>query len=230
MLNGSSNMRETMSWEVTTFYQFHPIEPSEVDDLTTGLTQLGQTTSLCGLIVLGAEGINGTVAAQGDDLTRCKKLLQSHNAFREMLFKDSQSEKQPFRRFSVSNREQILTLKSCDQIPTGENGHLSPEEWHAILQSDEEVLLLDMRNWYETELGAFRGAVDPKRSNFGELVEWCQNLDVDKDQKVLMYCTGGIRCEKASLAIAESGVLAGLSIARRHPELSRTVSKRRVRR
>lgn len=194
-----------MSWAITTFYQFQSLNESEILELTDTFTDFGETSSLCGLIILASEGINGTVAALEDDLLRFKDILQSQNYFQGMLFKDSSSTQKPFRRFSVQTRDQIVNLRGSEQMPCGINGHLSPQEWQALLDSEEEVILLDTRNWYETQLGKFREAVDLQLETFSDFIEAVQKQQIPKDKKILMYCTGGIRCEKASIEMQKQG-------------------------
>jgi UPF0176 protein len=149
------------------------------------------------------EGINGTVAGSAEKIGAFKTAVEK--AFdAEIHFKDSVSEHPPFRDFRIRHRKEIVTLKRPDLVPNGESGHLSPKEWHDVL-SNEDVVLIDTRNTYETDIGKFKNAIDLRIEEFSEFPEKIKSLGLKKDQKVLMYCTGGIRCEKAILEMNDQG-------------------------
>ena len=121
------------------------------------------------------------------------------------MFKESESARAPFRRFKVDIRPEIVTLKQEVPRPEQSPSHLPPKEWQAVLDSGEDVLVLDTRNWYETAIGKFKSAVDPKLAKFSEFPEYVEKLDTPKEKKILMYCTGGIRCEKAIFEMHKRG-------------------------
>jgi UPF0176 protein len=118
------------------------------------------------------------------------------------VFQDSKAGAQVFKRWSVQMRSEIVNLQLPDAKPA-QDTHLTPEEWHAMLQ--EDVMVLDTRNTYETNVGTFKNAVDPKLKNFQEFPEYVRSAGIPKQKKVLMYCTGGIRCEKAIHAMRAQG-------------------------
>jgi UPF0176 protein len=156
-----------------------------------------------GLILLGVEGINATISGPEEVLTEFKATIE--NLFEAKIhFKNSLSDKEPFRTFKLRLRKEIVTLGRPDLIPDGDRRHLSPKEWHDVL-SNEDVVVIDTRNTYETEIGKFKNAVDLRIEEFSEFPKTIKNLGLKKDQKVLMYCTGGIRCEKAILEMNEQG-------------------------
>ena len=117
--------------------------------------------------------------------------------------KRSQSPFAPFRRWKVVQRRETVTSG-----PIGQSGsparHLSPQEWHEMLQRPD-VMLLDVRNDYEIRLGTFRGAIDPQTSSFTQFADYVARLEVPKDQPILTFCTGGIRCEKAAPYLKAQG-------------------------
>lgn len=190
---------------VTTFYKFVKLTPEVVAELKSRLCTGADEYSVSGLVILGQEGVNATISAAPDNLNRFKELLLSIPEFKDMLFKDSSSDRHPFKRFKVKVRPEIVTLDNTELVPSGKNNHLSPSAFKQMLEQDPDITLIDTRNWYEVELGKFEGAVDPRLEMFNEFPDFVSKLRIPKDKKVLMYCTGGIRCEKAILEMQRQG-------------------------
>ncbi len=191
-------------FKVTTFYRFCGWQPPTVDQHVSKLETLCAQLPIQGLIIIGNEGINGTVAALPEEIDSFKEALRDFEGLEEITFKDSPSTFMPFRRLKIDRREEIVTLDKPEIIPNGKRRHLSPAEWQRTLDN-EEVLLLDTRNWYETQLGMFEGAIDPQITKFSEFPEYVSKHPLPKGKKILMYCTGGIRCEKALIEMQSQG-------------------------
>jgi UPF0176 protein len=190
-------------FSVSAHYKFFPLDEESTSALREELFAFGEEIKMSGLVLVGTEGLNGTVAADSEETLKLwKEKLES--IFGEITFKDSFSKTQPFKRWFVKIRDEIVSLGDTSIIPNGQNNHLSPKQWDAMIDS-EDVVLLDARNTYETEIGMFEGAVDPKIGCFQEFPEYIKHCDIPKDKKVLMYCTGGIRCEKASMEMQRQG-------------------------
>lgn len=188
---------------ITAHYKFHPINEADILSLRESLHTFGKEIGMSGLVIVGAEGLNGTVAAPSEEvLQQWKQRLEE--VFGEIIFKDSYAESQPFKRWFVKIRKEIVSLGKPDVLPNGKHHHISPDEWDRMI-NEEDVVVLDTRNTYETEIGVFEGALDPKLTSFQEFPQWVANCDIPKDKKVLMYCTGGIRCEKACLEMEAQG-------------------------
>ncbi len=159
--------------------------------------------SLLGTVILSVEGINATVAGTEQAILAFKTKLIKR--FGELRFKDSTCETEPFRRAEVVIRKEIVTMKR-ELIPEGtEATHLSPTEWHEMLLNDEPKVLIDTRNDYEMLAGKFRGAIDPGLKRFSDWETYLDSTPLDKDVPVMIYCTGGIRCEKAIVPLLERG-------------------------
>lgn len=192
---------------VTNFYRFIAI--SSPADLRVDLKSLGKEHALAALVILAPEGINGTIvsgSAEGRELV--KTWLIQHVGLAAGDFKDSLSDRLPLRQFKVKLRREIVTLHTPDLVPTEPNdpSYLSPAEWNAWLKSGKEFALVDSRNHYEFRIGAFKGAIDPNTRVFTQLPEVLERDErVKKDKPLLMYCTGGIRCEKAVLEMRRRG-------------------------
>ena len=188
---------------VSAFYKFKSVSESQVEHYRQDFYEYGITHRMLGLIILGTEGVNGTVAASdAAGLSSFKDHVQS--LYGDLTFKDSQCEQEPFKRWSIKTRPEIVSLGDPSVIPDGKHNHLSPDEWDEKLAS-EDVVLIDTRNSYETVLGTFEGAVDPEIEKFSEFPEWVDQSGIEKDKTVLMYCTGGIRCEKAIYTMQQRG-------------------------
>jgi len=191
---------------VTSFYRFSSISEHELGKIELRLRAFSRNTALRGLVITAQEGMNGTVAGKQKDIDALKDLICSMVGFEQTEFKDSWSDFQPFKRFKVKRRPEIVTFTDSDILPDeSDSSHLAPAEWDKVLEEESGVLLLDTRNKYETSLGMFDGAIDPEIDVFTQFSDFVRQLEVPLETKVLMYCTGGIRCEKASLEMKRRG-------------------------
>lgn len=197
---------ESDSFHISTFYHFFPISKS-LETVKTELKSLAETHSTLGLIVIGAEGLNATVSTEGAArLASFKKSIQDHFNIKIENFKDSSSSVAPFRRFSVKMREEIVTAGLPGRSPApGINHHLSPEEWDNVLKTETDFVLIDTRNWYEYNIGTFKGAINPDIEKFTEFPQFFESQSIPKEKKILIFCTGGIRCEKGILELQDRG-------------------------
>jgi len=163
----------------------------------------GKEYDLGGLVVLADEGCNGTVAGTRDDVEEFLGHLYALYGTDGWCNKFSFCEERPFPRFRVKVRKEIVTTGDNIECLQGRDS-LEPQEWHLELQKGES-LLLDVRNDYEVEIGKFDGAVNPKIPTFQELPEYLKKAGISKDKKMMIYCTGGIRCEKALVELEREG-------------------------
>jgi UPF0176 protein len=196
---------EGKSVKVTAFYKFVRIPDQSISDVGAKIENLAAELGISGLVILATEGVNGTVAGSPLELEKFKEQIPKLVYCESITFKDSWTFKDPFRRFKIKMRDEIVSLGKPDIFPGQlKNHHLSPTEWNRVL-SDENVILIDTRNWYETALGVFEGAIDPDINEFNEFPAYLDKAQFPKDKKVLMYCTGGIRCEKALIEMQQRG-------------------------
>jgi UPF0176 protein len=147
--------------------------------------------------------LNCTVSAT-DRLPQFIESIENETAIGKVEVKWSTSEIRPFRRFKVTLRDEIVTIGNENLVPKGSHHHISPEEWEKSLH-DPEVVVIDTRNWYETQVGKFKNAIELPIKEFTEFGSAIEKLALPKEKKVLMYCTGGIRCEKAILEMERQG-------------------------
>ncbi|MCB0338718.1 MAG: hypothetical protein KDD53_03895 [Bdellovibrionales bacterium] len=190
---------------ITTFYKFLPLTEQEVEHLQGTLLALGEELDLLGLILVAKEGVNGTVASSRSSIDKLTETLLSLCG--EMQFKESSASKPPFPRMKVKIKDEIVAIGNPELIPPAPvNRHLSPSEFNDMLENHkEEIILLDTRNTYETDIGKFRNALTPPLDKFNEFPKYVESANLPKDKTILMYCTGGIRCEKAILEMQKNG-------------------------
>ena len=189
---------------VLAFYKFTPV--ADPAGHAEELQRMGEQLGVVGTILLAEEGVNGTIVAEMASLDAMVRTLEM--VFGAMTFKWSDLDQSGvgFHRFKVRIKPEIVSfgVAGLDLQQTGE--HVDGTRWNELLD-DPDVLVIDTRNQYEIDIGTFDNAVSPDTDNFREFPQWVQdNIDPAKQRKVAMFCTGGIRCEKASALVAQHGV------------------------
>lgn len=193
-------------YTIKTFYSFKPLSEERLETFKNDMTLKADERQVLGLMILGKEGFNTTLAAlnpQSLDLfiEELKYILECPET---SMVKTSHSDKRPFRRFDVKIRSEIVTLDREEFVPKGEHRHLSPEDWNTYM-AREDVVVIDTRNLYETKIGKFKKAIDLEIDEFTDFPEKIKHLDTDRSKPHLIYCTGGIRCEKAIYEMEAQG-------------------------
>ena len=163
--------------------------------------------NLLGRIYLAQEGINGTLSGLPENIEVYKKYLLALDGFDGTSFKESTCEKVPFRKMIVRIRSELAALKSSMKLDLNKNSanHLSPKEWKTTIESNVDYVMIDVRNDYEYAIGHFDRGMKMNVKNFFDSENWLEKENIPKDKKILMYCTGGIRCEKFSLLMKSKG-------------------------
>ncbi|MCM2280685.1 MAG: rhodanese-like domain-containing protein [Bdellovibrionaceae bacterium] len=197
-------------FDVAAFYAFSKLPEADLKSISQRLQSYAQELSICGLLILGQEGVNSTVAGRREKIEEFLKFVAELIGHEKVEAKWSQAPRAPFRKFAVKIRNEIVTLGKPELVPNLQDPknrahRLSPEDWNKTLEEEEDVVVIDTRNWYETELGKFKTAIAPDISEFIEFPRYVENSGIPKDKKVLIYCTGGIRCEKAILEMEQQG-------------------------
>lgn len=165
---------------------------------------LCQELGLKGRILISAEGLNGTCSGTVEACEAYKEALNKHPLFSGISFKESDHETHAFKKLFVRLRPEVVTLRD-DVSATAAAPYITPEELHTELERGDDLVLIDMRNDYEAVIGKFRNAVVLPMKAFWELPEKVQYLQQYKDRRVVTYCTGGIRCERASALLKKHG-------------------------
>lgn len=165
-----------------------------------------QALGLKGTLLLAHEGINGTVAGSRQSIDELLAYLRADPRFANLEHKESPSDDQPFYRMKVKLKKEIVTMGVEGIDPKQTVGtYVAPKDWNQLI-SDPEVLVIDTRNNYEYAIGSFEGAHNPETETFREFPQYVQDkLDPGQMKKVAMFCTGGIRCEKATAYLKEQG-------------------------
>lgn len=189
---------------VAALYKFAKLP--DYREMQPGLFDFCVNQGLYGTLLLAEEGINGTVAGTRAGIDGLITYLKADQRLADLEHKESYADEMPFTRIKVKLKKEIVTLGVPGINPNEKVGtYVAPEDWNALI-SDPDVVLIDTRNGYECDIGTFRGAIDPKTTTFREFPAYISNnLNPARHKKVAMFCTGGIRCEKASSFMVEHG-------------------------
>lgn len=189
------NRQSHKGYEVLLYYKFTPVADPKFEARQHKLVCAG--LGLRGRILIAAEGINGTVAGTRSAVREYVEYMNAHPAFSGTDFKRSHADKLPFGKLIVKARDEMVTLGCA--VDLGKKGrYITPEQLHRLYEKGEDFVIVDMRNNYEYAVGRFAGAIQPDTRVFKDLPDKIKSLEQYKDKKVITYCTGGIRCEKAS--------------------------------
>lgn len=192
-------------WTIAALYRFIALD--DLPALQKIIKEICTEHRLCGTLLIAPEGINGTIAAPTRPaMDAVISLLDARCGVKSGELKYSQAINQPFRRMKVRIKKEIITMKAPEADPTRQVGiHIDAQDWNDLIARDD-VTVVDTRNDYETAVGIFKGAIDPHIKTFTQFKDWVtRHLDPAKHKKVAMFCTGGIRCEKASSYMLSKG-------------------------
>jgi UPF0176 protein len=195
-------------YKVAALYQFAALP--EFQDIRQPLRAFCDRLGLKGTLLLAPEGINGTVAGEPRSIAALVHELVDGPLFGGRLdnleLKFSTAREMPFRRMKVRLKKEIVTFGDKATDPTRIVGtYVAAADWNALIDQPD-IMLIDTRNAFEVEMGTFRGAVDPKTASFGQFRDFVsRTLDPAKHTRIAMFCTGGIRCEKASSYLVSRG-------------------------
>lgn len=195
-----------MAWSIATFYLFKDLGQTsfqEPERAKEAILAKAKELGACGLWIVAQEGINTTFSCPDEARMAEFKAWFEAQLGETLDFKDSVSERPPFKESVVKIRSEIVTLGRPDIRPRDRQTHLSPKEWEEAIRQGAKVV--DTRNTYETRIGSFKQALVPAIEEFTEFPEAFDQLGIDKEEKVLIFCTGGIRCEKAAVELNQRG-------------------------
>ena len=197
-----------MSHRVAAFYQFAALP--DFRELREPLRAICADLKLKGSVLLAHEGINGTLAGSAEATGELINKLCDSDLFGGRLdnleLKFSQASAMPFQRLKIRLKKEIVTLGDAGTDPTRQVGiYVDPADWNDLIATPD-TLVIDTRNAFEVAMGTFAGALDPGIKSFGQFKDFAaRNLDPAKHRRVAMFCTGGIRCEKASAYLLARG-------------------------
>ena len=189
-------------FKIIAFYEF--IEIKNLLEIKENLRKFATLNRIKGTILISREGINGTVAGSQNSIDELVLKLASYG-IKKINPKFSYSEFLPFPRLKVRLKKEIVTFRKNDlDLENNKGEYVDPENWNNIL-NDPEITIIDVRNDFEVEMGSFKNSINPKTKNFTEFKEYADK-NITNSKKIAMFCTGGIRCEKASSYLLSSGV------------------------
>ena len=188
---------------IYTFYRFITLKKLKV--IKKNLEKSINKKLLLGTILLAPEGINGTISGTKKNLDLFILLIKHNLKIRKLSVKKSSNQVIPFYRMKIRIKKEIVTIGDRTIKPEIKTGkYISPENWNKII-NNKKYLVIDTRNNYEVDIGTFKNSINPKLKSFRDFPNYIKNLKIDKNKPVAMFCTGGIRCEKASSYLLNNG-------------------------
>jgi len=208
-------MSESHRFLVAAFYAFTPLVNMQRESLLEDLPTLARDGGVVGSVLIAQEGVNGTISGPAIGVESLLKrlhqeLTQDDRHVSRLDVKRSWADKPVFRRFKARRKKEIVTMGVVEVNPRACVGtYVDPQDWNALLD-DPDTVVIDTRNRYETAIGTFEGALDPDTESFREFPEWAEQtlrplLQQQGSKRIAMFCTGGIRCEKASSFLQQNG-------------------------
>ena len=188
---------------IYTFYRFKNL--IEVRSLKIKLDKYLKNKLILGTVLLANEGVNGTISGTKKDLNEFIHFIKQTLKIRKLSIKISQNKFIPFYRLKIRLKKEIVTIGDKTIKPEKITGkHIDPKNWDKIIDN-KKYMIIDTRNNYEVSIGSFKNAINPKTKSFREFPKFIEKLNIKKKQPIAMFCTGGIRCEKASSYLLKNG-------------------------
>ena len=190
---------------IATFYNFTRFQ--DPASLREHLLPQLLAHDLKGTVLLAPEGVNGTLAGSRGGIDAALEVLRALPNSMQLEHKESHAESMPFYRLKVRLKKEIVTMKVPGVDPLASVGtHVAPKDWNELI-ADPQIIVIDARNDFEVEIGTFEGAINPGTARFSDLPQWLEEHRAElENKKIAMFCTGGIRCEKATSYLKERGI------------------------
>ena len=198
-----------MTYRIAALYKFFPFP--DFESHRASLIRTFSAAGVKGTLLLAAEGINGTIAGPPEGIETALKALRALPGAEDLSAKFAETDEMPFLRLKVRLKREIVTMGIPGTDPNAMVGtYVEPEDWNALI-SDPDTVLIDTRNDYEFAVGTFEGAIDPETKTFREFPDWFRTFKAElaeqgRKPKIAMFCTGGIRCEKATHFVKAEGL------------------------
>jgi UPF0176 protein len=200
---------------VAAFYAFTPLNEQQRESLLSDLPKLASANNVLGSILVAHEGVNGTISGPEAGVEALLQSLRESMALgceqiQQLEVKRSWADQAVFRRFKARRKKEIVTMGVTSVNPRESVGtYVDPKDWNALVD-DPDTLVIDTRNSYETAIGSFEGSLDPGTESFRDFPEWAEAslrplVNDQPPKRIAMFCTGGIRCEKASSYLQQQG-------------------------
>lgn len=190
-------------YKVISFYKYVEVENPE--ELAKEHLNWCLKNGIRGKVYLAKEGINGSVFGNDEAISKYKNHLKSFKIFEDVLFKETSTDQIAFKKMHVRVKDEIVNSGLLETKLENTAPKLTPEQLLRFYETGKDFVIVDARNWYESKIGKFKNAITPQITHFREWPKVVESLKVYKDKTIITYCTGGIRCEKASAYMLEQG-------------------------
>ena len=197
-------------FKIVSLYSFFPFQENLIIDLKDKLLNIENKNDLSGLLIFASEGINGTICAAENVMEIVMNLLKTYIDTKNLNIKISFSEKKVFKKLKIKIKREIVTMGVPEINPLKDTGtYIDSVNWNKVIKH-QNTILIDTRNHYEVSIGTFKNSINPNTRNFSEFPKWVDDhldshLENKKSTNIAMFCTGGIRCEKATSLLKKKG-------------------------
>ena len=198
------------NYKIVSLYCFFPFRENLIIDLKNKLLEIENENDLSGLLIFASEGINGTICAEKNVTDIVINLLNNYADNRNLNIKVNFSKKKVFKKLKIKIKKEIVTMGVSEINPSENNGtYIDSDDWNKLIKN-QKTIVIDTRNHYEVSLGTFQNSINPNTRTFSEFPKWVDDhLDTHLENKeptnIAMFCTGGIRCEKATSLLKKKG-------------------------
>ena len=198
------------NYKIVSLYSFFPFQENLILELKDKLLDIENKNDLSGLLIFASEGINGTICAEENVIEIVMNLIKTYLGKSNLNIKVSFSEKKVFKKLKIKIKKEIVTMGVPEINPSENNGtYIYSADWNKLIKN-QNTIIIDTRNHYEISIGTFQNSINPNTRNFSEFPKWVDDhLDTHLKNKestnIAMFCTGGIRCEKATSLLKKKG-------------------------
>ena len=197
-------------YKIVSIYSFFSLQENIILELKDKLLSINNGNDLSGLLIIAKEGINGTICAEEKIIEKVLNLLRKFIGINESNIKISYSNIKIFKKLKIKIKSEIVTMGVPEINPSKDAGtYIDSFSWNKLIK-DQNTIVTDTRNHYEVSIGSFKKSINPNTKNFSEFPDWVDNnldkhLGNENSKNIAMFCTGGIRCEKATTLLKNKG-------------------------
>jgi len=201
---------KSKNYKIVSLYSFFLFQENLILDLKNKLLEIENENDLSGLLIFASEGINGTICAEKNVIDIVINLLNKFNNNRNLNIKVNFSKKKVFKKLKIKIKKEIVTMGINEIYPSQDNGtYVDSANWNKLIKN-QNTIVIDTRNHYEVSIGTFQNSINPNTRNFSEFPRWVDDhldsyLENKESTNIAMFCTGGIRCEKATSLLKKRG-------------------------
>ncbi len=198
------------NFNIVSLYSFFPFQENLILDLKNKLLEIENENDLSGLLIFSSEGINGTICAEKNVIAIVINLLNKYTDKRNLNMKVNFSKNKVFKKLKIKIKKEIVTMGVPEINPSQDNGtYINSANWNKLIKN-KNTIVIDTRNHYEVSIGTFHNSINPNTRNFSEFPKWVDDhldshLENKESSNIAMFCTGGIRCEKATSLLKKKG-------------------------